>query len=105
MNSISPIPEAPASRRAALYLASAGGAQHNSPALINCARHARLQGMRVVTVVSEDQLSDGPSAGLGGRRLQTLIRRLGLGQFDVIVAHIGQTMFTIDSPEVRETVH
>lgn len=81
--------------RAARYLSSVG---ENSPALTDCARQARQQGLRVVTVAAEKSYkSDGspPGVGLGGRRLRALVGRLEAGQFDVIVAHMGDAMITI----------
>jgi hypothetical protein len=84
-------------RRAALYLSSVDDGRKHSPALIDCARQAREQGLRVVTVVAEGRASALRlrGAGLGGKRLQALVERLGDGQFDVIVAPTGDAMITI----------
>lgn len=91
-------PESAGDRRAALYLCSVDDSQKNLPALIECARQAREQGLRVVTVVAEEERNSAlrlPGAGLGGERLRSLVERLGDGQFDVIVAHTGDAMVTI----------
>lgn len=100
------VPGAPGDRRAALYLSSIDDGQKQSPALLDCARQARKQGLRVVTVVAEeDRASFGeqPRTGVGGERLRALVGRLGDGQFDVIVAHTGDAVITIGaSTPVRQ---
>lgn len=93
--------ESAGDRRAALYLCSADDSRKHSPTLIDCARQAREQGLRVVTVVAEEELASGPeprTPGLGGNRLRDLVQRLGDGQFEVIVAHTGDAMITIGAP-------
>ena len=90
--------ESAGDRRAALYLCSIDDSRKHSPALIDCAREAREQGLRVVTVVAEEELASCPepqTPGLGGNRLRDLVERLGDGQFEVIVAHTGDAMITI----------
>lgn len=64
--------------RAALYTAEGS-------TLIACARHAERAGLRVVTMVDEDQ----PGVGLAGAGLDALVDRLGDGEFEVIVADAG----------------
>ena len=64
--------------RAALYTAEGS-------TLIACARHAERAGFRVVTMVDEDQ----PNVGLAGAGLDALVDRLGKGEFEVIVADVG----------------
>ncbi len=94
-------PESAGDRRAALYLCSVDYSRKHPPALIDCARQAREQGLRVVTVVAEEERTSAlrlPGAGLGGERLRSLVERLGDGQFDVIVAHTGDAMITIGAP-------
>lgn len=94
-------PESAGDRRAALYLCSVDDSRKHPPALIDCARQARKQGLRVVTVVAEEELASGPepqTPGLGGNRLRDLVERLGDGQFEVIVAHTGDAMITIGAP-------
>lgn len=91
-------PESAGDRRAALYLPFADEGGKQLPAL---ARQARQEGLRVVTVVAEEERASArelQGSGLGGRRLRALVGRLGDGQFDVIVAHIGDAMITIGSP-------
>ena len=89
-------------RRAALYLSSLGSLNNQSFALIDCAREAQQQRLRVVTVVAEEEdrlfAGEPPRTGLDGKRLRALVGRLGDGQFDVIVAHIGDGMITIGAP-------
>ena len=64
--------------RAALYTAEGS-------TLIACARHAERAGLRVVTMVDEDQ----PGVGLAGAGLDALVDRLSDGEFEVIVADAG----------------
>lgn len=53
--------------------------------LTTCARHAERAGLRVVTMIDEKR----PGVGLAGARLNSLIDRLGDGEFEVIVANAG----------------
>lgn len=86
--------------RAALYTAEGS-------ALIACARHAERAGLRVVTMVDEDQ----PGVGLAGAGLDALVDRLGEGEFEVIVADAGDgRVVTIagiaaEVPEVRCAIY
>lgn len=96
----------PGGRRAALYLSSVRDDAKPSSALIVCARQARRQGLRVVTLVAEDQSvcsGEQPRADLGGERLRNLVCRLEDGHFDIILAHMGDAMITIGaSTPVRQ---
>lgn len=64
--------------RAALYTA-------DGSTLMTCARHAESAGLRVVTMIDEEQ----PGVGLAGAELDALVDRLGDGEFEVIVADAG----------------
>jgi uncharacterized phosphosugar-binding protein len=85
-------------RRAALYLSTIDEIGQ-APALLDCARKARQQGLRVVTLVAEEDglsVKDRQGGGLGGKRLRALVSGLGSGQFDVIVAHTGDAVISIE---------
>ena len=98
----------PDDRRAALYLPSISDGDMHAPALLDCARQARQQGLRVVTLVAEEDgeaVRVGQRSSLGGSRLCALVESLNAGQFDVIVAHTGDAVINIEmATEARNVV-
>lgn len=72
-----------AGARAALYTGAGTGN------LVNCSSLADRVGLRVVTVVDEDDVGLSEGAAFGGPRLAALVDRLCRGEFEVIVADAG----------------
>lgn len=84
-----------AGARAALYTTQGS-------TLMHCARYAELGGLRVVTMIDEEQVD----IGFAGIRLKGLVDRLSQGEFEVIVADAGSGRVVTIAPMLSEaTAH